>query len=145
MHVLPAMIVACSIVAFPATARADVSPPPPARAAESLPRNCTLGEWLALKHAVARYCARRKDDDCAWARRNLEMQFCDGEQPDPERCADSHMVRELPDRCTLEARAPGGTWRVRVQPDCWSWELTAVRRARGWRVVDFAISVGGCD
>jgi hypothetical protein len=126
-------------------AHADVSPPPARRGGEALPRSCSLEEWLGIKHAVARFCSRREDDDCQWARENLSMQFCDGERPDPERCTEPLMVRESDERCTLDARAPGGVYRIRVQPDCWSWGLEAVRQKRGWRVTRFGISVSGCD
>jgi hypothetical protein len=126
-------------------ARADVSPSA-SRAGEALPRLCANDEWLGIKHAVARYCARRPDhDDCKWALENLQMQFCDGASPgDADHCAVRSLVLEDAERCWLEARV-GSSYRVRVQPDCWSWHLEATRGRRSWRVTHFEIWVNGCD
>ncbi len=107
-------------------ARADVSTPSEPRAGETLSRACTPDEWRRLERALVRFCARRRgDDDCAWARRDLERP-------------------NLAERCTVVERS-GARYRLRVQPDCWSWHLDAVRGRGGFVLEEFGISVGACD
>ncbi len=133
-------------------ARADVSTPPAASAAnpDGDRRNCSLREWLAIKHAAIAWCSRRPPADesgCAFVRGDVTLTFCDGEghgQEDRDECRSRLYVRENPERCQILGTEPDGALRVRVQPDCWTWELVVTRRGRGFRVRSLG-SGGNCD
>jgi hypothetical protein len=141
-----------ALAAVAAAARADVTPPVPARAAnppaaKPAPDDdtCSARQWLALKRAVRAYCTRgagRDSWDCEQIRRDLEVPFCDGER-DPPGCAHAFLVREGLGRCRV--RAAGDALTFAVYPDCWDWSIEAVPTRRGYRVRSASWSGGNCD
>lgn len=116
-------------------ARADVSLPAPAPAPE---RSCTRAEWLSLKHALARHCARRSGSACEVVRKDLAAGgWCDGED-DPPGCAGDFYVRHGDDRCRITGTGRAGALQIRVTPDCWWWDVLARRAGAGWKILGVA-------
>jgi len=122
------------LILVPAAARADVTTPPPAVAAAPpalASRVCANAEWLAIKHAVRRFCTNgrgRATRDCESIRNDLRESF-----------------RDDPARCTIGERGGAGRVEITVQPDCWHWDVTALRQGRGFQILEAEWNGNNCD
>lgn len=135
-----------------ADSRAPVTGSPKGPPKGRPPTQCTNAEWLSIKHEAARYCKAQKDaeqsgGDCQWILKDIaNLDFCDGENHDLKvDCIYDRLVRKNPGRCEMSQQPGTNLYAVRITPDCWTWELTAVRSEKGWELKSATVSMISCD
>ena len=137
-------------------AAADTSIPKPkppeeaAPAAPATPATINRGDERALLAAIRRYCRRFPGEEREAGTQAADCRAIESDIKDLESCRAGHRedCNHINDPLHWEMTRSverRGAWHLKAYPNCWRWEIEALRRRGGWQLLSAEWGGGACD